>query len=148
MPIAILLCMCLVSDGCVSVMGRKSAKSEAVREKEIEATTFTRSMLYDENYTAVEYNTDKYKKAPTMRIKYYNDNSAEVHFEIGGQAGIYGEYPYGVLGEVILYTGSGNLKTTFANADISIMDGRATIDFRYPMGENEIIVFEKTTICY
>ncbi len=142
LPIIFLLSLGFINDGCASIMENKSASAETVRERMI-VTTATRNLLYSESYTGVEYSTDKYDKTPTMKISYYSDDSAEVKFEIGEQTGIYGKYPYGVFDDTILYTGSGDSVTTFANVNISIMDGRATVNFSYPMGENEIIVFEK-----
>lgn len=142
LPIVLMLILGCAGDGCVSIMENKSAQVETVRERAV-ATTAARNLLYSESYVAIEYSTDKYEKTPTMKINYYSDDSTEVSFELGGQTGIYGKYPYGIFGEVILYTGSGDRKTTFANGDISIMDGRATVNLSYPMGEAEIIVFEK-----
>ena len=140
--IIFLLLFGLFIDGCL-VMGRvESEESVTIERKSIETTT-QRTLDYTVNYKAVEYSEEKYETAPIIRINQYNDGSAIISMDIGTTKGIFGTCPYGVMGQVTLYTGSESMKTTFARAEISSMDNRMSVLLCYPMGECETIVFEK-----
>lgn len=129
--------------GCITAMEHKSESSEIVMEKNREKQTEEISVQYSEIYIAVEYPEDKYEEPPVMIIDRYNDGSAILSMRMGEQTGIYGTCPYGVWGMVTLYTGSESLRSTYARAEITIMDNRATILFTYPMGDCETISYEK-----
>lgn len=139
----LLILLGLVGNGCVTMMVKKHSEAQTKIEKVEQETTTVKKLDFTDNYVAVEFSTEKYKNAPVMRVNRYNDGTAIISLDKGNDRGIYGICSYGVTGQVILYTGSESMRTTYANAEISVFENRVTLTLNYPMGETEIIVLER-----
>lgn len=138
-----LFMMIFFCGGCANSTDNENTKTVTKAEQTTETPIMDRTIQYAEKFIAVDYSNEKYEEPPIMIINRYNDGSAILSMSMGEQEGIYGTCPYGVWGMVTLYTGSESMRSTYARAEVTIMDNRATILFTYPMGDCETISYEK-----